>query len=310
MAPASILSTYIRTERKTVFVGRGGSETPGRVRAPSGRPAAASTTGTPRTVIWRAVASMVRPPLACSCVAVVSKRTPPEQGPRRSRPSMVEPSMVSSMTLTGPAGEGTLVTARERSPVSWRLSELSTETDGPGAGSVAGAEGEGEGEGEGLGEGEGVGDGLGAAVTVGDGDGVAVPGEGEGEGLGGADGEIDGTALGLGSGVGARREEAATAVVERHTSTTAPTNAAAPLPAQPRPLLMTLSLPCERRFSNYDSGSGTWSYQCAEMVAEGGGRKRAVSAHHHRFQPSSRPRESPSCPRPGPLRPASSEAAY
>src|SRR5579884_59326 len=216
---------------------------------------------------------MVRPPLARSCVAVVSKRTSPEQGPRRSRPSMVEPSMVSSMTLTGPAGEGTLVTARERSPVIWRLSELSTETDGPGAGSVAGA-------------------------------------EGEGEGLGGADGEIDGTALGLGSGVGARREEAATAVVERHTSTTAPTNAAAPLPAQPRPLLMTLSLPCERRFSNYDSGSGTWSYQCAEMVAEGGGRKRAVSAHHHRFQPSSRPRESPSCPRPGPLRPASSEAAY
>src|SRR5579884_3753224 len=67
----------------------------------------------------------------------------------------------------------------------------------------------------GRGRGEGGGDGLGAAVAGGDGDGVAVAGEGEGEGLGGADGEIDGTALGLGSGVGARREEAATAVVER-----------------------------------------------------------------------------------------------
>ncbi len=63
--PALIVSTYIVTDVNPTSVGSGGSETPGKVRGPTGRSEAARMMVTPSTVIWTAVASMVRPPVPC-----------------------------------------------------------------------------------------------------------------------------------------------------------------------------------------------------------------------------------------------------
>jgi hypothetical protein len=108
---------------------------------------------------------------------------------------MVDPAILSSMTLTGPEPVEASTTLIDCSPVICSVLEDRMPTCPPGAGS---AERVGTDVGGGTDEGETLGEGLGPGETVGPADGLEL-GSVEGWTLGDTDGEGDALAAGLGA---------------------------------------------------------------------------------------------------------------